>query len=866
MPHPLESGTVRCFHSDGATKGTGFLVSDRLVVTCAHVIQTSDGTVQVQFVGQDKMISARVLPEYYRDPDHGDIAFLLLESTPENIIPLPLGDSRHSLSGSPFRAFGYPVIGNIMGIHARGEILGKVAENDQVLLQLRSSELNLGHSGAPVWDEKRNVVVGMVVSVFKTDASGKLRDTAFAIPSESLWQVCPEIQPSEISPYLGLNAFSEETAQFFFGRDTLVEKLINVLRGGCRFLAVFGPSGCGKSSVVRAGLLPALEKGQLPESQKWAQVKMRPADDPFMQMKNAGLNPIDVKEYLKSHPGMERMVLFIDQFEELFTLCPDDIRERFTRELALALEDPKLILILSMRDDFYSAFHSAASPLAESKFLRVENVPGVLTQDELMAMIERPAGVVGAAVEPGLGELIIKDLTHDGSVRSSSLPLLEFALTQLWIKRREGRLTHDAYREIGGVTGSLARWANDAYSELSETHRRVAEDLLTSLVHLGDESQGLPDTRRRRQIAELSASESQQHVMKHLADRRLIVADGNTVELIHDALLSEWDELKRWIRDNRHNLRLREKLADLSSQWEASGRKDVSLLYKGWRLREVVALSGKFTFTVLEQDFIAASIRAERRQRLHQIGTVLAYTALFIVIIVLGPGRWAYYEYLRQKVIRESPLAHLEGGEIIFGTDSSTRFEDEPALEKRKVDSFSIETMEVTNVHYRVCVEVDVCDEPKDTEFYDQRRFDLHPVVHVTLEQAETYCAWLGRRLPDTYEWELAARGRDGRPWPWDGDEFPTVNHANVILLLDSASNEWYAPTGTEQVGSYPLGRTPEGVYDLLGNVWEWTTTPMETAYIQRGGAWDSVMYRITNIRVSVDKQPDSAVGFRCAR
>lgn len=639
MPSYSELFTLRIL-DNGRTIGTGFLVAKDLAVTCAHVIANPGETIRLQLTRQEEILSARVLPGYYRGPKNGDIAFLRLRSLPENISPLPLGMAEYSSSGNPFQAFGYPTVGAVEGIYARGEILGMVMENGQRLLQLRSAELNQGHSGAPVWDEKRGVVVGIVVSVYKADISGKLRDTAFAIPSETLWQVCPEISPSETAPYLGLETFTEETAQFFFGREALTEKLLTVLRGGNRFLAVFGPSGSGKSSGVRAGLLPALKKGQLSGSQKWAQITMRPADNPFEQMQDAGLGPIDVNQYLESHTNLERVVLFIDQFEELFTLCPDELRVRFVRDLATALESSRLILILSMRDDFYSAFNAKAPPLAESEHLKVENVPGILKRGELVAMIERPAEMVGLILEDGLTELIIKDLTREGEAQSSTLPLLEFALTQLWEKRRDGQLTHEAYQTIGGVTGSLARWADDAYSNLPKADQALAEGLLTSLIQLGDEAQGLPDTRRRRTLS--GYDNPIQRAIKFFTDRRLIVTSGETVELIHDALVREWGRLRSWIERDRRNLRLRQGVIEAARQW-ASGRRDESLLtHRGGRLEDALLLGDNtwYGLSDIERTYLNACValrnkeQNERERRLRW--TVMASIVAAMIFVILG--------------------------------------------------------------------------------------------------------------------------------------------------------------------------------------------------------------------------------------
>ena len=655
MSHPLEAGTIRIVKSDGSTAGTGFFVSERLVVTCAHVVASVGEIIQMQFKGSNTLYG-RVISDYYRNPDKGDVAFLHLESIPYNITPLRLGAAEHSLSGSPFQSFGYPDLGDIKGIHVRGEIRRMTLENDQHILQLDSKELNLGHSGAPIWDEKRGVVVGMVVSVYKSDASGKLRDTAFAIPSETLWEVCRDIYPSETAPYIGLETFTDQSSQFFFGREDLTKKLLNILRSGNRFLALFGPSGSGKSSVIKAGLFPALKSGQLPRSQKWAQLQMRPASNPFEQLKASGFDTIDINDFLRTNREFDRIILFIDQFEELFTLCPDELHKRFTRDLAVALENPKFILVLSMRDDFYSAFNAKAALLATSEHLEIENAPGTLRRDEIVLIIEQPAQKVGLLLEEGLSELIIKDLMRDGeSVRSSILPLLEFTLLQLWERRQDGYLTHEAYQTIGGVTGSLARWADDAYSELSNGDQAMAERILTSLVHLGDDSRGLPDTRRWRKMSDMSTSEAKQKVIKHFVDRRLLVVSDGIVELVHDALVIEWRKLRRWLDDDRQFLIWKEKISEKYHEWK-NGKGD---LLGGRYLSEAKGYLRERQSELEDlKVFITSSVK---RQLVYRFLSILSF---FIVIIIAFWGSNNAAEANSQKAISSARWLVLQAQSI----------------------------------------------------------------------------------------------------------------------------------------------------------------------------------------------------------
>ena len=276
-----------------------------------------------------------------------------------------------------------------------------------------------------------------------------------------------------------------------------------------------------------------------------------------------------------------------------------------------------------------------------------------------------------------------------------------------------------------------------------------------------------------------------------------------------------------------------------------------------------ISLPRQPPLSAVENAFISASIATDRRLNMQQTGFVLVTSLLLIILVIAGPGRWAYFEYQRQKVMQESPLVMLEGGEIVFGADPSQEPTDDPPLERRDVGTFAIESTEVTNAHYRACVEAGFCEKPKITDLYDQTDYAEHPVVYVTFHQAQTYCAWLGRRLPNTYEWELAARGKDGRAWPW-GVTPATTENVNMLVILNPEKQEWFRPKNTLPVASLPLGST-KGIYDLVGNVWEWTTSKIGNAYIQRGGSWDTVIYQITNIHPAIEDQADQSVGFRCA-
>lgn len=639
----IQKGIVGILNPDGRIIGTGFFVTETAILTCAHVIKEAEsepgGMVQIRFASDKSETVAAVHLSSWSPVDEHDIALLHIEHMPNDTEHLSLGSSSGT-SGHIFRTYGFATVSSVQGLGARGVIIDVVEGGD--LLQITSQEIDRGFSGAPIVDEARGVAVGMITWGKISTSTQRHRDTTFAVTTEAIKKSCQELEFSDICPYLGLESFTEDTASYFFGREALTKKLLGVLLSGRRFLAVFGPSGSGKSSVVRAGLLPALKKGQLPDSEKWAQVTIRPADSIFEQMKTVDFDLSDINGYLDSHTGSERIVLFIDQFEELFTLCPDEIRELAVNDLAIALGDSRFFLIVSMRDEFYSIFHAKAASLAESEHLQVENVPGYLKREELLAMIEKPIKKVGLKLEDGLVELILVDLMRDGEAPSSTLPLLEFALTQLWRNRHDGRLIHEAYEKIGGVTGSLARWADDTYSELSNEEQILARSLLTSLVHLGNEAQGLPDTRKRRKLTELELSDSAQVVVKQFTDRRLIATSGDIAELIHDSLVREWDRLKTWIESDRENLRLSEGVSDAARQWEIGKRDENLLNHRGARLELVLALSveSRYPLSNLEREYLNAcenlrdkeKAATDRRRKIAISSTV---TVLIVIISIL---------------------------------------------------------------------------------------------------------------------------------------------------------------------------------------------------------------------------------------
>ncbi len=446
---------------------------------------------------------------------------------------------------------------------------------------------------------------------------------------------------TKTNPYRGLAAFTEDEAAFFFGREQLIEELLAHLRSAPRFLVVVGSSGSGKSSVVQAGLIPALRKGGLPGSQSWQIVTFRPGNDPYAALREV---KVDLAGIRKSGKSESRLLLYADQFEELFALCSETVQQQFLDDLLTLIESATPVtVILTVRADFYG--HLLRHALGECiKEAQVNVLP--MKPEDLRAAIAEPARKAGLRFEAGLVETIIQDTSASAHV----LPLLQSALTQLWHKQMQGMLTYDAYQAIGGVAGAISVWADDAYSGLSAPEQPLARRVLTRLVHYGEG--GAADTRQRQALADLVTEPGEQdalrQLVKKLADARLVVTgEGETVEIIHDALLREWARLKQWITEQREFYLWRQRLDAQLQTWEGK-KQDEGALLRGALLVEAERWLQEQPDELNEGEeaYIQAGIAAQERERQARelrrrrilVGTATAALLLLILAVIAGMG------------------------------------------------------------------------------------------------------------------------------------------------------------------------------------------------------------------------------------
>jgi WD40 repeat protein/tRNA A-37 threonylcarbamoyl transferase component Bud32 len=475
-----------------------------------------------------------------------------------------------------------------------------------------------------------------------------------------------------ICPFKGLASFEPVDADYFFGRERLVAELVARLVGAA-FLGIVGPSGSGKSSVLRAGLLPALAGGVLPGSRGWRRLLLRPGERPMEELRRVLVSGAKdpLAEALDALPANGRLLLAVDQLEEVFTACRSDAeRAVFAETLARAASDPegRAVVVVALRADFYGRFASF-SGLAE--LLGANQVlVGPMQASELRRAVELPASRVGLRVEPELAEALVDDV--EGA--SGALPLLSTALLELWQKRQDNTLTLAAYRESGGVHGAVARLAEGTYARIPDERKPFVRAIMLRLV---GEGEGESPVRRRAPLTELDLerNEGLADVLTTLADSRLVTVGEGFVEVAHEALLREWPRLREWIEDDTEGRRLRRHITRAATEWNAEGR-DRGELYRGARLAAAVDWSTDHAFELneLERAFVTESREASEKETRHvrrtnrRLRALLAGVAVLLAAAVAG-GIFAVVQRGEARDAETAQLAQRLGAQALVEED-----------------------------------------------------------------------------------------------------------------------------------------------------------------------------------------------------
>ena len=502
-------------------------------------------------------------------------------------------------------------------------------------------------------------------------------------------------------PYLGLEAFGEANHEVFFGRQRLVEKLVNWLRGWLkeqRLVAVVGPSGCGKSSLVLAGFLPALKGGAVPGSESWRYYPpMVPGSKPLVNLAKA-LLPVDadaagwIRDQVTSfrrdahhlarlvdEPEGEPAVLVIDQFEEVFTLCEDDdTRQAFTDNLLGLVQAPgsRHLVILTMRVDYEDRV--AKLPEFQKSFERALMRVTPLSAAELREAIVKPAESVGLKFEDGVVDALLQDILGE----PAALPLLQFTLLKLWQTRELNLVTWEAYQRLGGGREALANSADEFYRGLKiKENEEAARYILLSMVRPGHGLEVTSSRIRRKTLYQAGPSpERVERVLDRLVDAHLVrltrgeTPDDDQVEVAHEALVRNWPRLLDWLRQERVQMTTLRRLEAKAAEWVRLGRGRDGLLDKVELLEaerwlgspdakrwlgspDAKRLGYARELPDLVQASRSAIVRA-RRQR------VIALTVVLVVLMaVAGLALWQWGEAETQRQLADERATTAEAAE-----------------------------------------------------------------------------------------------------------------------------------------------------------------------------------------------------------
>ncbi|WNG40303.1 protein kinase [Archangium violaceum] len=485
------------------------------------------------------------------------------------------------------------------------------------------------------------------------------------------------------SPYAGLSSFQEADADRFFGRTREIAALVNRISDR-PLLAVVGPSGTGKSSFVRAGLVPVLKRS----GTAWESLVIRPGRSPLTALANI-IAPLmsssttveeDIQEQQKlverlhAEPGYvgsvlrsrarrerRKILLFIDQFEELYTLVPD-ARERlaFTACLSGIADDATspIRVILSIRSDFLDRVPEDERFMAElSQGLYFLTSP---SREGLRDALVQPAEMAGYQFEnPAMVDNMLEHL----DATQGALPLLQFAATQLWESRDTKRklLTESAYQSIGGIAGALASHADNVLASMSNTERTLVRALFLRLV-TPDRTRAIVSADELRELTKDSGE--MQRLIDHLVQARLLVvqtgsgATGATVEIVHESLLHSWPTLRRWLDEGQEDAGFLEQLRNAARQWQAKNF-DSNLLWRGEMVEEAQRFQRRFRGELpqLHQDYLEAVFSQAKKGKQLRRALLIGATTFLGLLVIAAAVALVVIRNAQQEAERQAEVA-----------------------------------------------------------------------------------------------------------------------------------------------------------------------------------------------------------------
>lgn len=523
------------------------------------------------------------------------------------------------------------------------------------------------------------------------------------------------ILPDDVCPYVGLESFGESRRRLFFGRERVMNEMVDHVRQQ-PFLTVMGPLGSGKSSLVLGGLVPALRSGALPGSERWRYYpSFNPGADPVASLALAvgapfadDSGPLSANDLVRfiDGAGEEPAVIIVDRFEELFTMCPSPERREAFADVMLGLvaSAKKHIVLATLRSEFEAQI--AALPQLHAAFGSAQFRLPPLSASELHDAIVEPAQIVGLKFEPGLVERLVKEILGE----PAGLPLLQFTLLKLWDLRDRNRLTLDAYRKIGGGRLALARTADEVYAQLSPDEQATLKTLVLMMVRPAAGMEVVTSSVRRSDVYAKADRATVDHVLGSMIAARLVrIVPSNVgdrrIELAHGALVSNWPRMVEWLDEERVATRRRVRLTTAAEQWRAHGR-DPGGLLGGSLLEEartysdltdfekefVEASSALAAESVLEHERIhnreleyAKTLATEQKRRADEQTLAAAalrkknqdlrtMTGLMVLVLIAAIAGWITAERSRREAVRKQQTVEvLMSGQGVVVDESAPR-------------------------------------------------------------------------------------------------------------------------------------------------------------------------------------------------
>ena len=721
----MNNALVRILTNDDPRQpvGAGFLVSPHHILTGAHVVAQAlklpkntptrpKDIIYLDFplLSKRPLLQATV-HQWYPLKDHvvkgefEDICVLVLSTQtpqPSEARSIPIIAFEEEAFEKEFertvRMCGFPEHQD-NGVCLNGTLQKTIAPGlVQIEIKSKARLMITGFSGTPVWDKQEHAVAGIIVNIEHQDG----KTTAQMITAASLVKAWPELELySSPNPYRGLQAFSEKDSEYFFGRETLIQPLHTAVEKQ-PFVAVIGTRGSGKTSLIFAGLVPRLRQ------ENWLIIQCCPKNQPFSELSKAfvpfvypKLNPLKRRDkqnqfadklsqrqmslsyvinLVFNEPKLQgkRLLLIIEQFEQLYTLNSNEVQQRFLATLLQSIDltsqqrgggrAPDFTLLLSMRADVMgqALTHSG---LAEVLNNYHKAILGPMTSDNLTAAIEKPAGNQGITLEAGLTDRILQDLGQ----APGHLSLLQFTLTQLWERLEYWQLTQRAYNAIGGVNNALGHHAEKFYNHLNDLEKQLLRGLMLQLVRPND---GLQYTREVAIRAHLGVDHWD--LVIRLAKKGLVIIERNeetgqeTVQLADSALISHWQPLHDWIDEDRRFCRWQTRLRQALQTWKNSDQSEASLLQDEPLTEAEEQLKNCANqLGTQERDFIKASIASSQRksafrERLRkeqeQFQRRMVFGLASVIVFTLGLSIFAGWQWWKnkQQLIEENTQQAIE--------------------------------------------------------------------------------------------------------------------------------------------------------------------------------------------------------------